>query len=70
MHSKNNCPQNPDIPHACRDLAANGGTAGQGGDGQGGTPTGRFAQETAVPCILKLSWGCLWKHEQRKTYVN
>ena len=32
-----------------RDGAAHGGTAGQDGDGQGGTPTGRFAQETTDP---------------------
>ena len=32
-----------------REGAAHGGTAGQGGDGQGGTPTGRSAQETTDP---------------------
>ena len=40
--------QNSDIPRAGRDGAAHGGTAGRGGDGQGATPTGRLAQETAV----------------------
>ena len=41
--------QNPDIPRAGRDVAAHGGTAWRGGDGQDGTPTGLFAQETTVP---------------------
>ena len=41
---------NPDKSQAGRDGAAHGGTVGRGGDGQDGTPTGRFAQET--PSLL------------------
>ena len=37
--------QDPDIPRARRDGAAHGGAAGRRGDGQDGTPTGRFSQE-------------------------
>ena len=45
--------QNPDILRVGRDPSAHGGTAGRGGDGQDGTPTDRFAQETAVPLTLQ-----------------
>ena len=41
--------QNPEIPRAGWGRAANGRVAGQGGAGQDGTPTGRFAQETTDP---------------------
>ena len=51
---------------------------GRGGDGQDGTPTERFAQETTVPDRPyyppddrgQRPWACLWKHEQREPYVN
>ena len=66
--------KNPDIPRAGRDGAAHGGTAGRGGDGQDGTPTDRFAQETTVLYFpddrKKPSWAFPWKHEQRKSCVN
>ena len=45
--------QNPDIPRAGRDRAAHGETAGRGGVGQDGTPTGRFAQETNAPLTIQ-----------------
>ena len=45
--------QNPDIPRAGKDGAAHGGTAGQGGDGQDGTSTGRSAQEITAPLIFQ-----------------
>ena len=41
--------QNPDIPRAGRGGAAHGRAAGRSGAGQGGTPTGRFAQEAIDP---------------------
>ena len=67
--------QNLDIPRAGRDAAAHGGTAGRGGDMQDDTPTGPYAHKTTDTLTRhtieqKLSWACLWKHEQRKPYVN
>ena len=46
---KNSRIHNQDIPRAVRDWAAHGGTAGRVGDGQDGTPTGRFAEEITIP---------------------
>ena len=43
----------PDTLRADRDGAAHGGTAGRGGDGQDGTPTGWFAQQTTVPLTFQ-----------------
>ena len=43
----------PELLRAVRDGAVHGGTAGRGGDGQDGTPTGRFAQEITVPLTLQ-----------------
>ena len=40
--------QNPDIPRAGRDGLARGGTAGRGGAGQDGMPTGRPTKVTSV----------------------
>ena len=45
--------QNPDIPLAGRGRAAHGRAAGRSGAGQVGTPTGRFAQEIAVPLVFQ-----------------
>ena len=75
-HLKGTCRvHNPDIPQAGRDVAAHGGTAGRGGDGQHGTPMGRFAKEDNHPSYPpddrgKPSWACLWKHEKRKPFAN
>ena len=45
--------RNSDISRAGRGAAAHGEAAGQGGAGQDGTPTDRFAQETTVPAAYR-----------------
>ena len=46
--------QNPAIPRAGRVGATHGGAAGRDEDGQDGTPTDRFAQNTTVPRTLHV----------------
>ena len=45
--------QNPDIPRAGGDGAANGGAAEQGGAKQDETPTNYFLQNMPVPLTLQ-----------------
>ena len=66
--------QKPDIPRASRGGAAQGEAAGWGRDGQDGTPTNRFAQNTTVPRVPQASnttvLNVFLEHEQRKSYAN
>ena len=66
--------KNTDIPRAGRDEAAHCGTLGR--DGQDGTPTGRFAQDTAVPLTVqtieenKTLLGASLEERTSDIYVN
>ena len=60
--------QNPEIQQAGRCVAAHGEAARQGGAGQNGTPTDRFAQETTVhPALQGIEDNCPERFSEART---
>ena len=68
--------ENSDISRSGQGGAAHGSAASWGGEGQHGTPTGRFAQKTTVSLAPRdignenPALRTLRKNEQTKSYVN